>query len=230
MDGTLGSRTARLLDGSGVAVTGRAEFEEIVARAARDDLAVAVHAIGDLAVREALDAFEATAALWRPRGLRQRIEHAQCVAREDLARFAALDVTASVQPAMLVSDRELAERLWAERLDGAYAYASLRRAGARLAGGSDAPVEDLSPLDGMRAAVLRDWRPQERLPAEAALAAWTAAPAWLAGEEAVRGRLGPGMLADLVVLDRDPLAGDDELREARVLATMSGGRWLRGAP
>jgi predicted amidohydrolase YtcJ len=236
MDGTLGSRTARLLDGSGVEVTSRAEFIDIVARAAALDVPVAVHAIGDRAVRDALDAFDDTAAQWRPRGLRHRIEHAQCVAAADFPRFAALDVTASVQPAMATTDRDLAERLWAGRLAGAYAYASLRRAGARLVGGSDAPVEALSPLDGIRAAVLRTaderppWRPQEALPAEAALAAWTRTPPWLAGEEHVRGRLAPGLAADLVVLDRDPLAGDDALREVRVVATMLAGRWVHGAP
>jgi predicted amidohydrolase YtcJ len=246
MDGTLGSGTARLLDRGrsggergeavGVEVTSRADFAALVARAAELDVAVAVHAIGDRAVRDALDAFEETAPLWRPRGLRQRIEHAQCVAHEDLPRFARLDVTASVQPAMAPTDRDLAEREWGDRLDGAYAYGSLRRAGARLAGGSDAPVEDLSPLDGIRAAVLRTrgerppWRPQEALPAEAALAAWTTTPAWLAGEEHLRGRLAPGLFADLVVLDRDPLAGEDALREARVLATMVDGEWVHGAP
>jgi hypothetical protein len=187
-------------------------------------------------VRDALDAFEETAPLWRERGLRQRIEHAQCVAPEDLPRFARLGVTASVQPAMAATDRDLAEREWGERLAGAYAYGSLRRAGARLVGGSDAPVEALDPLDGIRAAVLRTrgdrepWRPEEALPAEAALAAWTTTPAWLAGEEDLRGRLAPGLAADLVVLDRDPLASEEDLREARVLATMLDGEWVHGAP
>jgi predicted amidohydrolase YtcJ len=137
---------------------------------------------------------------------------------------------------MATTDRDLAEALWADRLEGAYAYASLRRSGARLAGGSDAPVEALSPLDGMRAAVLRTaddrppWRPQEALPREAALLAYTRTPAWLSGEEHVRGRLSPGLAADLVVLDRDPLADDEALRECSVVATMLAGRWVHGAP
>jgi predicted amidohydrolase YtcJ len=236
MDGTLGSGTARLLDGSGVCITSREEFAVIVARAALVGVPVAVHAIGDLAVRDALDAFEATAGAWQARGLRQRIEHAQCVHAADLPRFSALGVTASVQPAMALTDRDAAERLWADRLDGAYAYGSLRDAGARLAAGSDAPVEALDPLAGMRAAVLRTdglrppWRPHEALPAAAALEAATAVPAWLAGEELLRGRIAPGHAADLVVLDRDPLAGAEDLLAARVVATMLEGDWVHGGP
>ena len=147
MDGTLGSRTARLLDGSGVEITSREEFEAIIRAAARLDLPVAVHAIGDLANREALDAFEATRGEWAPRGLRPRIEHAQCLSAQDIPRFAALGVTASIQPSMAVTDEPVAERLWADRLDGAYAYRSLHAAGARLVLGSDAPVEEMDPLD-----------------------------------------------------------------------------------
>jgi predicted amidohydrolase YtcJ len=246
MDGTLGSRTARLLDrradadergaAEGVEVTSREAFAGIVARAAELGLPVAVHAIGDLAVRDALDAFEATAGAWRRRGLRQRIEHAQCVHPADRPRFAGLGVAASVQPAMATTDRDVAERVWPERLDSAYAFGSLQRAGALLAGGSDAPVEALAPLHGIRAAVLRTlddrepWRPQEALDVAAALRAYTVAPAWLAGEEGLRGRLAPGFAADLAVLDRDPLAGEAALRDARVLATMLDGEWVHGSP
>jgi predicted amidohydrolase YtcJ len=212
MDGTLGSRTARLIGGGGQVVTSREDFEAIVSRAAAHELPVAVHAIGDLAVREALDAFEATAGEWRPRGLRQRIEHAQCVHPDDRPRFAALGVTASVQPSMAVSDRELVAREWADRVESAYPFAALHAAGARLAGGSDAPVEELSPLAGMRAA-------RESLDEATILAAWTSVPAWLAGEEHVRGRLEPGLAADLVVVDRDD----------RVLGTMLDGDWIFGS-
>ena len=232
LDGTLGSRTARLLDGSGVAVTSPEAFTELVARAARAGFPVAVHAIGDRAVRDALDAFEAGAGEWRPRGLRPRIEHAQCVHAADLPRFAALGVAASVQPSMATTDRDVAERLWADRLEGAYAYRSLHAAGARLAFGSDAPVEPLSPLEGVRAAVLRTlderppWREHEALDPATALAAATCEPAWLEGAEHRRGRLRPGMAADLVVLSADPLAGPDALAAAEVEATMVGGKWV----
>jgi predicted amidohydrolase YtcJ len=221
MDGTLGSRTARLLDGSGVEITSRDAFEDIIRASAQLDVAVAVHAIGDLANREALDAFEATRGAWEPRGLRPRIEHAQCLHADDIPRFAALGVTASIQPSMAVTDAAVAERLWADRLDGAYAYRSLHASGARLALGSDAPVEEMDPLLGLRDAVLREWRPHEALDLQAALDALTVTPAWLEGASDRRGRLMPGMLADLAILDRDPF---DDLAGARVVDTWLGGR------
>src|SRR6185437_3277971 len=112
MDGTLGSQTAWLLDGSGVQITSGAELAEIVRRAAAAGLPVAVHAIGDRANREALDAFEATRALWAPLGLRQRLEHAQLLAPEDVSRFASLGVAASVQFSHAPADRDLADRFW----------------------------------------------------------------------------------------------------------------------
>jgi hypothetical protein len=232
MDGTLGSRTARLLDGSGVQITSGEAFEQIVRRAARAGFPVAVHAIGDLANREALDAFEASRDEWEPRGLRQRIEHAQLLAPEDVGRFAALGITASVQFSHAPSDRDLADHVWPDATDRAYAYRSLLDAGATLVNGSDAPVEELDPLAGLRAGVLRTlderpaWHPEQRVGVELALRASTVTPAWLARDEARRGRLAPGMLADLVVLDRDPLAIEPEaLADVRVLATMAGGRW-----
>jgi predicted amidohydrolase YtcJ len=237
MDGTLGSRTARLLDGSGVEITSRAEFEEIVRRAARAGFPVGVHAIGDLANRDALDGLEAAADDWRPRGLRPRIEHAQLLAPEDVPRFAALGVAASVQFSHGPSDRDLADETWAGMTDRAYAFRSLRDAGTLLANGSDAPVEELDPLLGFRAGVLRSlddrpaWHPEQAVTAEDVLRASTVNPAWLAGDERRRGKLLPGYLADLVVLDRDPLAVDPaELSEIRVRATMLSGRWVFGGP
>ena len=236
MDGTLGSATARLLDGSGVEITSRERLEEIVRRAAAAHFPVAVHAIGDAANRAALDAFAATRDAWQPAGLRPRIEHAQLLAAEDVARFAEIGVAASVQFSHAPSDRDLADRLWEGR-GGAYAYRSLFDAGALLANGSDAPVEELDPLAGIVAGVRRTlderppWRPEQAVTVEEALRAATVAPAWLEGQERRRGTLAPGRLADLVVLDRDPLdCRPEELRELRVLATMVGGRWTHVAP
>lgn len=237
MDGTLGSQTARLLDGSGVEIASREAFEEIVRRAARAGWPVAVHAIGDRANRDALDAFEASRDEWAPRGLRHRIEHAQLLAREDVGRFAALGVAASVQFSHAPSDRDLADRYWAGRAEGAYAYRSLWESGALLANGSDAPIEELDPLLGVRAGVLRTldgraaWHPEQALTVEQALLATCVNPARLSGDERRRGKLLPGFLADLVVLDRDPLAcAPEELAEIRVVATMVGGRWTHNPP
>jgi predicted amidohydrolase YtcJ len=237
MDGTLGSRTARMLDGSGVEITSREELERIVRRGAEVGLPVAVHAIGDRANRDALDAFEATQDAWRPLGLRPRIEHAQLLAPDDIDRFAALGVTASVQFSHAPSDRDLAERFWGNKVSGAYAYRSLLNAGTVVANGSDAPIEELDPLAGICAGVRRtlddrpSWHPEQALTVDEALAATILAPAWLAGDERRRGKLTPGYLADLVILDRDPLAiPTDELPEVRVVATMLGGRWVHNAP
>jgi predicted amidohydrolase YtcJ len=231
MDGTLGSATARLLDGSGVEISSRELLEDVVRRAAAAHWPVAVHAIGDAANRAALDAFEATRDEWEPRGLRPRIEHAQLLDAADVARFGELGVAASVQFSHAPSDRDLAERLWEGR-QGAYAYRSLLDAGALVANGSDAPVEELDPLAGIVAGVLRTlderpaWRPEQAVTIEEALHASCVAPAWLEHAEQRRGRLRPGMLADLVVLSRDPVTcPPDELPEIRVEATMVGGRW-----
>jgi predicted amidohydrolase YtcJ len=226
MDGTLGSRTARLLDGSGVEITSAARLADLIRRAERAGFGLAVHAIGDRANRDALDAFAAAATP----GARHRIEHAQCVAPADVARFATLGVAASVQYTHATSDRDLVERIWADRVDHAYPFRSMLAAGVRLAGGSDAPVEELDPLAGLRAAVMRTdsdrapWRPEQAIPARAALESFTVAPAWLSFDEHRRGRLHEGFDADLTILDRDPLADP----RATVVATMVAGEWTHG--
>jgi predicted amidohydrolase YtcJ len=237
MDGTLGSRTAWMLDGSGVVITTGEELAEIVVRAAEAGFPVGVHAIGDRANREALDAFERTQDVWRPLGLRQRIEHCQCLAPEDVPRFAQLGVACSVQFSHAVSDRDLAEEFWPDKLDGTYAFRSLLESGALLVNGSDAPIEELDPLLGIRCGAARTWddrpawRPEQALTVQQALEATTVNPAWLARDERRRGKLIPGYLADLVVVDRDPLACEPgELAEIQVVATMLGGRWVHNPP
>jgi predicted amidohydrolase YtcJ len=237
MDGTLGSETARLLDGSGVEITSREELADIIRRSAAAGFPVAVHAIGDLANRDALDAFADTREQWAPKGLRPRIEHAQLLAWEDVPRFAELGVAASVQFTHATSDRDLADRIWAGFEDRSYAYRSLWDAGTLVANGSDAPVEELDPLAGIRAGVLRThderpaWHPEQAVTIQEALEATTVNPAWLARDERRRGKLLPGYLADLVVLDRDPLGCEpEELGEISVVATMCGGRWTHNPP
>ena len=135
------------------------------------------------------------------------------------------------------SDRDLAERFWGERLDGHVRVPEPPRLGAVVANGSDAPVEELDPLAGIRAGVLRTiddraaWQPDEALTIEQAIVASTVTPAWLAGDERRRGRLLPGFLADLVVLVRDPFTcPPDELRVVEVVSTMVGGHWVFEPP
>src|SRR5262249_23753158 len=236
-DGTLGSQTALLLDGSGVEITSGDELADIVRRAARIGWPVAVHAIGDRANRNALDAFEQTAGEGGPLGLRHPVEPPQCLAAEDVGRFARIGVAASVQFSHATSDRDLAERLWPERLDGSYAWRSLLASGAVLANGSDAPIEELDPLAGICAGVLRTnderpaWHSEQALTVEQALQATTVNAAWLARDERRRGKLIPGHYADLVVLDRDPVAvPPEELPEVTVVATMLGGMWVCNPP
>ena len=237
MDGTLGSQTARLLDGTGVQITSAEALADYIRRGAAAGLPVAVHAIGDLANREALDAFEATRDSWQPLGLRHRIEHAQLLSDEDLPRFAELGVAASVQFSHAPSDRDLADRFWREKTRGAYAYRSLWDTGARIANGSDAPIEELDPWAGVVAGVRRTiddrppWHPEQRLTLAQTLEATTVSSAWLARDEHQRGKLLPGFLADLVVLDRDPFELEAEkLTEVNVVATMLGGRWVHNPP
>jgi predicted amidohydrolase YtcJ len=165
------------------------------------------------------------------------VEHAQCLAVEDIGRFAGLGVACSVQFSHAPSDRDLAERFWSERIGGAYAFRSLWDSGAVVANGSDAPVEELDPLAGIRAGVLRTiderppWHPEQAMTIEQALLASTVTPAWLSGDERGRGRLLPGFLADLVVLSRDPFeCPPEELEAVEVVATMVGGRWVHNPP
>jgi predicted amidohydrolase YtcJ len=237
MDGTLGSETAWMLDGSGVQITSGDELAEIVRAGAAAGWPVGVHAIGDRANREALDAFEQTRDVWKPAGLRQRIEHAQCLSLEDLPRFAELGVAVSAQFTHAPSDRDLAERFWGDKLEGTYAFRSLVESGALVANGSDAPIEELDPWAGVVAGVLRtrdgrpSWRPEEALTLNQALHATCVAPTWLSHDERQRGTLLPGRLADLVVLDRDPYACEPaELPEVQVVATMVAGRWVHNPP
>jgi len=237
MDGSLGSGTALMLDGTGVVTTSGEELVEILRDASATGWPVAAHAIGDKANRDALDAFETTREDWQSRGLRQRIEHAQHLHLTDIARFAALGIACSVQFADGVLSRDAVDRLPAELAQRTFPFQSLWDSGAIVVNGSDAPLTDLDPLLGVRAAVLRTlddrppWRQEQALTVQRALEATTVNPAWLCGDEHHRGRLVPGQLADLVVLDRDPVAcPSDELAEVSVVATMVGGRWVHNPP
>jgi len=235
-DGALGSQTAALeepYEGSrdrGILTIEPGQLAHDVALAAAAGIAVAIHAIGDRAVHVALDAIEPTRAT-APR-LRQKIEHVQLVRADDLARFGALGIVASMQPIHATSDRDLADRYWgASRVARAYPWRTLRRTGAVLAFGSDAPVEPIDPLLGIHAAVTRRrpqdddaWRPEQRLTLEEALAGYAAGPAYAMLSERFAGTLRVGMRCDATVVDRDlARCSEDELLEARVRATVTDG-------
>ena len=237
MDGTLGSQTARMLDGTGVEITSREALVEILRRAAPAGWPVAVHAIGDLANREALDAFEETRAEWAPLGLRNRIEHAQLLAPEDVGRFAEARRRGlrPVQPCH-VGPRRRRSLLGGQdgrrlRLPLAAGLRSRRR--ERL-GRADRGARPARGDPGRRP-------PDDRRPARLAPRADADRRAGVPGDlrhacvaqlrRAPPGKLVPGYLADLVVLDRDPFElPPEELAEVQVVATMVGGRWTHNPP
>ncbi len=247
-DGALGPRTAAMAEpyegepgNRGMLVTDRATLIERGGRATRGGWPLAVHAIGDRAVHEVLEALDAIRSLeaeWHiPREARRhRIEHLQLCLEEDLARPAQLGIIASMQPSHAPSDRRMAERYWGERCTRAYAWRSQLAAGAQLAFGSDAPVESPNPFEGLHAAVTRrgadgepgeaGWYPEQRLTLAEALRAFTRGPAYAAGVEDECGILAAGRWADLIVLDEDPFAMPPEaLRSLAPRATMVGGQW-----
>jgi len=248
VDGSLGSSTAWFHapyahepDHSGFPVAEMAELAEQMRAADAAGLQLAVHAIGDRAVSELLGAWEGRlgAARCAPTTAvdrRPRIEHAQHIRREDVARLARLGIIASVQPYHAIDDaRWIAGRLGEERCAEAFAYRSLRDAGVRLAFGSDWPVAPLDVMGGIDAAVNRrpvdgthpdGWHPEQRVSAEDALRAYTTDAAHAAFAESEVGTLQPGKLADLVVLDADLTdpARCDAIAETPIALTMLGGR------
>ncbi|MEJ2401466.1 MAG: amidohydrolase [Xanthomonadales bacterium] len=240
-DGALGSRGAALLadysddpGNAGLLFLDDATLEAQLRRVFSCGLQAGVHAIGDRANRQVLDAYAKLIPQYPDNPGRHRIEHAQILAPDDLPRFAALGVIPAMQPTHATSDMDWAdERLGAERLAGAYAWNSLLRSGARLAFGSDFPVEAVNPLFGIHAAVTRQdraghppggWLPDERIDRVQALRAFTIDAAWAGFMEDDIGSLERGKQADFIVLDRDimqvPAA---EIPALRVQQTWVGG-------
>jgi predicted amidohydrolase YtcJ len=223
-DGSLNTRTAYCHDpypglsgaqAHGILSVPTEHLVPLMAHAHRKGLTCAIHAIGDHANTLALDAFAAS-------GARGSVEHAQLLTDADVARFAALDVVASVQPEHAMDDRDVADRHWAGRTDRAFPLASLAAAGVRLAMGSDAPVAPLDPWLAVSAAVERTrdgrepWHPEQRLDLLTALRASTD------GHPLELAVAGP---ADLAVLDVDPLTAGASLRDVPVAGTLLAGRW-----
>lgn len=246
-DGALGSRGALLgmeyaddPGNFGLAVTPQDELRRVIHDAERAGFQVAVHAIGDEAVHRVLDLFEELGPD-RCRRLRHRIEHSQVVRPADVFRYARLGVIASVQPTHCISDMAWApQRLGRDRIAWAYRWRSLLDAGVRLAGGSDAPVEDADPRRGLFAARTRQredgtppegWNPAERLDSRESLLMFTEWAAEAAFAESFCGRIAPGMAADLTIVDRDLLTSPaKDVLSLRVLRTVVAGRDTWVAP
>jgi predicted amidohydrolase YtcJ len=241
-DGALGSRTAAMLapysddpSTSGILTN---EPDKLRAMAIERDKAgfqLNFHAIGDRANRVALDVFEAVVKANGSRDRRDRVEHAQVLAPEDLPRFAQLKVIASMQPSHETTDMRWAgARIGPDRSRGAYAWASLEKSGAHLAFGTDYPVEPINPLRGLYACVTRElpdggpaggWQPQEKISLEDCIRAYTSGAAYAQFEEGKKGELKAGEYADLIVLSDDlTKIPPSQYAKVTVLRTVVGGR------
>jgi len=246
-DGALGPHTGAMFDGyvddpenRGILILNGQALFEIGRQAVENGISLAVHAIGDRAVHEVLEGFSRIRVFERERGLkplRHRIEHVQTIRPQDAGRLAELDLLASMQPIHAPSDMVTAEKCLGERAAYSYAWKTQLQNGARLVFGSDAPVENPNPFHGIHAAVTRrradglpgkaGWYPEQRLTLSEALAGFTLGPAYAAEMENRQGRLAPGFLADLIVLEKDLFMSEPaELYEMRPAGTMIGGSWV----
>lgn len=245
-DGALGSRGAWLKqpyadapDTRGLQFHSDEEILALADRAAGAGFQVAIHAIGDAANAQEIATFERLSKRYTG-DRRWRIEHFQIADPEDIARLAPAGIIASMQPVHQTSDRLMAEkRLGPDRLDGAYAWRSVLESGARLAFGSDFPVESPNPFPGLSAAVSREdmdgqppggWIPAERLTLGKALRGFTRDAAFAGFAEGKFGALEPGKWADFIIIDRDPSNVDAQgLARTQVLETWVAGKkvWER---
>ncbi len=246
-DGALGPQTALMVepyadsDNYGIAVTDKEEMHELVSKASRHGFFSTIHAIGDRAVHDVLEVFEAVRAQEAEAGIlrssrRHRIEHVQITLADDAPRLAHLDIIASMQPIHATSDYEMVDRYWGQRGIHSYALRTQLAVGAHLALGSDAPLDDINPWAGLHAAITRrradgspspeGWYPSQKLTLQEALHGYTQGPAYAAQQEYQLGMLAPTYFADLIVLDRDLFKLDPmDILDVNVLGTMVGGVW-----
>lgn len=252
-DGALGPRTAAMFEpyigepeNRGALLLDSETLTEMGSLAVQNGWSLAVHAIGDRANHEVLNAFqnlrriEQESASRTSARLRHRIEHVQVLHPQDLHRLAQLHLIASMQPFHAISDMDMAERFWGKQRNRyAYAWRTQLDQGAILAFGSDAPVEVPNPFWGLHAAVTRlqadgspaaeGWIPEEKISLAEALHAYTTGAACAVGMENRLGKLAPSFYADLIVLDQDPFAiSPHELRDLQPCATMVAGKWVWG--
>ena len=238
-DGSLGGRTAYMLDpyadmpdNSGLAIYSQDELNKLALTAQRNNMQLAIHVIGDGAAEMALDAIEYAAKAVPENKLRHGLVHCQVMNRKQLERMAALGVQAYTQPVFINSDMHIAEaRLGKERVQSSYSWKSMLDLGIAQSFGTDGPVEGLDPMAGIYCAVTRcdfegigPFLPEQAVSVQQALYAYTAAGAYASGDEKIKGKIIPGMLADFVLMDRDLYSCTaEELLHARVLRTWIGG-------
>ena len=231
-DGSLGARTAALHESysdysltRGMMIYGEEELEELIMKTHRAGLQLAFHAIGDRAIDVVLTALEKALKKTPREDHRHRIEHASVLNEKLIGRMKRLEVIASVQPHFAVSDFWVVDRLGPERARCVYPFKTLIHEGVRTVGGSDCPVEPISPLLGIWAAVSRESFPEEQISVEEALRMYTIDAAFASFEEDVKGSIEVGKLADLVVLSHDPRkVPRDEIKDIEVEMTFVGGR------
>ena len=246
-DGALGSRGAALMadysdhpQHRGLLLYSAAQLRELTALGVNNGWQMNIHAIGDAGNRLVLDTLAEVARDGKARALRHRIEHAQVIALADIPRFNAQQVIASIQPTHATSDMNMAEaRVGAERIKGAYAWRKLLDAGARLAGGSDFPVELANPFYGLHAAITRadrngqpngGWYPGEKLSRDEALRLFTDDAAYAGHMETITGSLAIGQYADFIVIDRDYFTvPEHDIADTKVLSTWVAGRKIYSA-
>ena len=247
MDGALGPHTAAMFqpyigegENRGILNMDGEELFEYGRKAAQVGLGLTVHAIGDRANHEVLNAYEQLRAYEIENHLpqlRHRIEHVQIIHPDDAARLGKMNIIASMQPIHATSDMLMADQFWGERSALAYAIKAQLDFGAPLALGSDAPVESPNPFWGIHAAVTRrradgspspdGWYPEQKLTMAEAMAGYTLGPAYAANMESRLGRLAPGYLADLIVLEKDIFTcNPNDLLTLKSSATMIGGKWV----
>ncbi|MBN2730849.1 MAG: amidohydrolase, partial [Balneolaceae bacterium] len=240
-DGALGSRGAAMLEpysddpgNEGLLFNSQQEMTRQVMKAASEGYQVNVHAIGDAANRQALNAFEVVKDSLGEQGLRHRIEHAQVVSLQDIPRFKELNVIASMQPTHATSDMNMAEdRVGSERIKGAYAWQTFLDQGTVVASGSDFPVEHVNPFYGLYSAITRQdhqgnpeggWYGEQAMSRKEALRSFTIDAAYAAHQEDVLGSLEEGKWADFIIIDRNLFeVPESEIWQTKVLQT-----WVAG--
>jgi predicted amidohydrolase YtcJ len=251
LDGVIETRTAAMLSpyAGEPSQTGQLLWEPAVYQAAvaeldRRGVQVFTHAVGDRAIRQALDSYENAQQVNHTKDARHRIEHIECVSEADVPRFGQLGVIASFQPLHAYPDDDTL-KVWAPnvgpaRTQRAWAWHSIESRGGVLAFGSDWPIVTLSPWPAVRNAVLRQttegnpaagFIPQERISLEDAIKAYTLGAAFAGHREKTEGSIEPGKLADLIVLDRDLFKIEpNQIADTEVLLTMVGGKTVYQAP